>query len=96
METKARKAKRTERRDRVRPDEETYGGLRIERRNVILFVIAVATIGLGFVSLALGSTSISAILLVGGYLGLVPWAILAGRGIRSEEAVGTDSAGVDS
>lgn len=96
METKPRKSKRPERRGRERPAEETYGGLRIERGNVILFVIALATIGLGFVTLAMGSTSISAILLVGGYLGLVPWAILAGRGIRSEEAAGAESEGADS
>ena len=55
-------------------------GIRVGRRNVTLFAVGLASILVGFIALAMGSTSISALLLVGGYLVLVPWAILAGPG----------------
>jgi len=52
------------------------GGARIGRRNIVLFVAGLAAIVLGYTILSLGGESLGAILLVGGYLGLVPWAIL--------------------
>jgi len=77
MDRAPAKVKRGTRRAKARPSHVPDGGLRIGRSNIILLGLAVAAIGIGFISLAMGSTTLSAILLVGGYLGLVPWAILA-------------------
>jgi hypothetical protein len=52
-------------------------GVRIGRRNILLFAAGLAAIALGFLVLSLGGESLAAILLVGGYLVLVPWAIVA-------------------
>jgi hypothetical protein len=98
MDRTARKTKRVERRGReplARPDAEIIeaGGLRIERRNIILAAIALAAIGGGFATLAMGSTTVSAVLLVGGYLGLVPWAILAGHRDRAGSCGSADAGG---
>ncbi len=81
-----KKAKKRPARPRPTAIEDGNLAVRIGRRNVILFVIAIATILLGFVTLALGSTSLPAILLVGGYLILVPWAILAPPGDEAKPA----------
>jgi len=68
--------------------EDELGSVHIDRRNVTIMILALVTIGLGFVSLALGGkseflgTKASAVLLVIGYLVLVPWAILTGRARR--------------
>jgi O-antigen ligase len=67
--------------------------IRIGSRSKRLFVVAVAVIVLGFIALALGSTTLAPILLVAGYLVLLPWAIIA----RDRPAKGSDtSAGEDS
>jgi uncharacterized membrane protein YphA (DoxX/SURF4 family) len=64
------------------------GCIHFDRRNVLLLGVAVGTIILGYVCLALGrqneflGMTASAILLVAGYLVLVPWAILTGRAKR--------------
>ncbi len=61
-------------------------GARVGRRNVLLFLVGVAAIVLGFFLLSQGAESLATILLVGGYLGLIPWAILAKeRPARPEE-----------
>ncbi len=70
---------RVKKRRRTRPGPVlAFEGIRIGRRNQLLFGLGLLSIILGFITLALGSTSLPAILLVGGYLVLIPWAILAG------------------
>ena len=61
-------------------EAEVAGGVRIGRRNIRIFLAGLAAIVLGYVVLSLGGESLATILLVGGYLGLIPWAILAGNG----------------
>lgn len=68
-------------------------GARLGRRNIIFFLAALAAILLGFVLLAHGSMSLSAILLVGGYLVLVPWALLANGARRDSAAPAEEEAG---
>jgi hypothetical protein len=59
------------------------GLVRVGRRNIIFFGAAMGVILAGFVALALGSKSpfvgtvLAPIFLVGGYLVLVPWALVA-------------------
>ncbi len=67
-------------------------GVRIGRRNIMLFAAGLAAIVLGYVVLSLGGESLGAILLVGGYLGLVPWAILTGNP-RGQSAGGGSGSG---
>lgn len=47
------------------------------RRNYRILAAGGVAVVLGFVLLALGDTLFAPILLVGGYLGLIPWGILA-------------------
>ena len=51
--------------------------LRWGRRNYLILASGGVVIILGFIILALGDKTIAPILLVGGYLGLIPWGILA-------------------
>ena len=39
-------------------------------------LVAAGTLGLGYLDLARGGTTLSALLLVAGYVALVPWAIM--------------------
>ncbi len=55
------------------------GRVRMGRRNGLIFAGAVLSILLGFLALGSGSTTLAPILLVLGYLVLMPWAIVAGR-----------------
>ena len=48
-------------------------------------IVAAATLGLGYLDLARGGTTLSALLLVAGYVVAVPWAILA-SGSRTRDA----------
>lgn len=57
----------------VHPRDEVQLG----RRNVTLLGIALGVIVLGYILLANGSITIAPLLLVAGYCGLLPWAILA-------------------
>jgi Flp pilus assembly protein TadB len=85
-----RKTKKTAPRARAKPspvkrspEEE---GARIQRRNVLLFLVALAVIVAGFIALALRSITLAPILLVAGYLVLLPWAIIAhGRQGKKQE-----------
>ena len=53
------------------------------RRNYLLLGAGGVALVIGFVLLALGDITIAPILLVGGYLGLIPWGIVAaGTGPR--------------
>ena len=51
---------------------------RIGRRNILLFVAGLGAVVLGYLILSMGGESLATLLLVGGYLVLVPYAILAG------------------
>jgi len=54
--------------------------LRWNRRNYLILGSGGVAIILGFIILAMGDKTIAPILLVGGYLGLIPWGIMAGSG----------------
>ena len=58
MDKAPAKAKRGTRRAKTRPSRVPDGGLRIGRSNIILLGLAVAAIGIGFISLAMGSTTV--------------------------------------
>jgi len=47
------------------------------RKNYIIFALAAAVILAGYVALSRGSITLAPILLLSGYLVLVPWGILA-------------------
>ena len=80
MERGSKRGKKAAGRTRARLARQEEVGIHVGRRNVLIFGAALVAIALGFGALALGSISISTILLVGGYLVLVPWAILTGSG----------------
>ncbi|MCK4303635.1 MAG: hypothetical protein KAY24_05290 [Candidatus Eisenbacteria sp.] len=80
MEKGSKRGKKTVGRTRARLARQENVVVFVGRRNVRFLGAALVAIALGFGALALGSISISTILLVGGYLVLVPWAILAGSG----------------
>ncbi len=84
MDKSSRKGKKQSGRARAQQVSSEAATVRLGRSNIVLFGWALGVIVLGFVTLAMGSTTISAILLVGGYLVLVPWAILTRRG-KSEK-----------
>lgn len=54
-----------------------YQSLDFRRKNWILFASGLLAIAAGFGMLATGDITLAPILLVGGYLVLIPWAILA-------------------
>lgn len=60
-------------------DEGEKAHLRWTRRNYVILAAGGGAIVLGFVLLALGDKTLAPILLVGGYLGLIPWGILTGE-----------------
>lgn len=69
-----RRARRVEGRKPVeRPDVD----FPFRRKNYILFGLAAATIIAGYISLSNGSITLAPILLLLGYLVLIPWGILA-------------------
>ena len=80
-------------RPRPKMIREEIEGARIGKRNIVLFLLALAAILLGFLLLSQGSMSFSAILIVGGYLVLVPWALLANGVAKQREEPGEESAG---
>ncbi len=47
------------------------------RRNYMILGAGGAAIAVGFLLLVLGDTTIAPVLLVGGYLGLIPWGIIS-------------------
>ena len=47
------------------------------KKNYILFALAAAVIVAGYVALSMGSITLAPILLLTGYLVLIPWGILA-------------------
>ena len=51
--------------------------LDLSKRNAILFLIGIGSVILGFVLLGTGDITVAPILLVAGYLGFIPWALVA-------------------
>ena len=60
-----------------KPSERPNVELPFGRKNYILFGIAAVVILAGYVALAKGSITLAPILLLTGYLILIPWGILA-------------------
>jgi hypothetical protein len=67
------------------PDTGEEAHLPWKRRNYLILAAGGGVIVVGFILLAVGDKSFAPLLLVGGYLGLIPWGILA-----SERKKGTD------
>ena len=61
------------------------------RRNYILLAIGAVMLVLGFLLLSIGDTTAAPILLVIGYLGLIPWGIVASRNKASGGEKGANS-----
>jgi hypothetical protein len=60
-----------------KPAERSEVELPFTRKNYILFGLAAITIIAGYLSLSSGSITLAPILLLVGYLVLIPWGILA-------------------
>lgn len=75
---------------KVAPPSNEFQTLDFGRKNWMILGVAFGCIVLGFIALALGDTTISPILLVGAYVGLIPWALVARH--RQEKAASGDSA----
>ena len=104
MDKRGRKGEKGEKRTARRPPKPLLAPaevseVRLGRRNLIWLAIAIGVIILGFVALAMGSMIIAPILLVGGYLAGVPYALMtrgtAHRGasrdrgdVRADSSVG--------
>lgn len=69
-----RKARRAEGR---KPIERPETDLPFGRKNYVLFGLAAAAIVAGYLSLSMGSITLAPILLLLGYLVLIPWGIMA-------------------
>lgn len=54
------------------------------RRNFLILSAGAGAVVLGFILLAVGDKVFAPILIVGGYLGLIPWGILAAAKKRTE------------
>jgi len=54
-------------------------GVDMEPRRLLMLLASAAVIAAGFVALALGSTTLAPILLVFGYMGAIPYALIARR-----------------
>jgi hypothetical protein len=65
---------------RARPSSGEEAHIPWGRRNFTLLAAGGGSVALGFILLAVGDTVFAPILIVGGYLGLIPWGILAGPG----------------
>ena len=62
--------------------EREHQVLRFERKNWILFTSGLACVALGFLFLRFGDITLAPILLLSGYLVLIPWSLVA----RSRQA----------
>jgi hypothetical protein len=65
----------TPRRPRIDSGEEAH--IPWGKRNFLILSAGAGAVVLGFIFLAVGDKVFSPILIVGGYLGLIPWGILA-------------------
>lgn len=68
---------RAQRAEAVARQENEYQRLDFSRRNWILFGSGIACVILGFFALSAGSLTLAPLLLVIGYLVLIPWSIAA-------------------
>jgi hypothetical protein len=66
--------------------------LRLERKNWILFGAGLASVALGFLLLRFGDITVAPILLVAGYLVLIPWALVA-RSKATKHEIGEKGTG---
>ena len=93
MDKTLKKSKKTPSSLARREMDDEIGCIRFNHRNYLILGVAIVTIVLGFICLSMGRQSdflgltASAILLVVGYLVLVPWAILTGRAERRRRGV---------
>ena len=71
--------RRRQRRQAAREAREAAQGVEIPfgRKNYIIFVAAAVVILAGYIALSRGSITLAPILLLTGYLVLIPWGILA-------------------
>ena len=76
MATGPKKPARKQRTASVVAEGRAYQSLDFSRKNWLLFGVGLASIAAGFGLLAAGDISIAPILLVAGYLGFVPWALV--------------------
>jgi len=83
MQRTMRKADRGPVRRRPAPPEPHAHEIRMQRKNLVWLSIAIGVIVVGFATLAMGSLTVAPILLVGGFLGLVPYALMT-RGRQHE------------
>lgn len=77
MPTPVEQRRRSQRAKGPRPVEAPSADLPFTRRNYILFSAAAVVILAGYIALSRGSTTLAPILLLLGYLVLIPWGILA-------------------
>lgn len=75
----AQDVRKAPRRARTDPfaEERSYQSLDFAKKNWILFGAGLVSIALGFALLAAGDISFAPILLVAGYLGFIPWAMVS-------------------
>jgi hypothetical protein len=85
MERGARKKERVPDRRRPRRAGATVHEVRLGRRNIVILAISGGVILLGFIALALDSTTLAPLLLVLGFLVGIPWGIMAREKPRPEE-----------
>ena len=60
-----------------KPSEPPEVEIAFGRKNYVIFAVAALVILAGYVALSRGSTTVAPILLLTGYLVLIPWGILA-------------------
>ena len=80
----------------ARPPAPEAAEVRMGSRRLLLLLGAAVIIIAGFIALAMGSTTLAPILLVVGYLGAVPYALIARtkrNGTTAEDAAGGTRAG---
>jgi hypothetical protein len=77
MPTPAEQRRRPKRAGGPRPSEPSAVEIPFKRKNYIIFAAAAAVIVAGYVALSRGSITLAPILLLVGYLVLLPWGILA-------------------
>jgi hypothetical protein len=77
MPTPVEQRKRSKRAGGPRPSEPSSVELPFGRKNYIIFAAAAGVIVAGYVALSRGSITLAPILLLLGYLVLLPWGIMA-------------------
>ncbi len=70
-------ARKRPRRPRGKSNEQPTVEIPFGKKNYIIFAAAAAVILVGYIALSRGSITLAPILLLAGYLVLIPWGILA-------------------